>query len=220
MEGSRDNLILLSSGELMEVYCIARYTDGKVRIFLGMLNGVKEHLTVEYVYVDVLRLQSEVAVDNGAEVSVSVLIVITKSRGNNTEGIGNTVLTYVVGKLGNRVKGSQSAAGVASVHRISAGSKGLAQASAVGSITRLLTVYHVGGNRKDGEGMLRISVCGYLLKLVIEELYLLLSDKVGSVIVVTVLGEVTLRYVIGNKSPLSLWYSTYNYVNVQEVHLI
>ena len=88
----------------MEVYSVSGNSDCKVRIFFGMLNCVKKHLTVEYIYIDMLSLLTEIAVNNGAKVCVSVLIIVTESGGNYTEGIGNTVLTYILGKLSNGVK--------------------------------------------------------------------------------------------------------------------
>ena len=127
----------------MEVYGIAGNSDSKVRIFFGMLNCVKKHLTVKYVYVDMLSLLTEISVDNGAEVSISVLIIAAESGGNYTEGIGDTVLAHVVGKLSHGVERSECAAGISTVHGVSAGGEGLAKASSVGSITGFLTVNDV-----------------------------------------------------------------------------
>ena len=68
MESTGDNIILLLLGELDEVYCIARYPDGELRVVLGMSLSIKESLPVEYVYVEVVTALNGITVEKSHEI--------------------------------------------------------------------------------------------------------------------------------------------------------
>ena len=72
MEGSGNYFLLLLTGELVEVYGIARNSDGEVGVRLGILIRLHKHLAVKHVYVDVVRLLCKISVkyiDTGCEVA-------------------------------------------------------------------------------------------------------------------------------------------------------
>ena len=62
MERSGDNIILLFLGQLDEVYCIAAYTDGQLRILFRMLLSVQQGFSIQYVYVQVVTAFFSIAV--------------------------------------------------------------------------------------------------------------------------------------------------------------
>ena len=49
MESSAYDLILLLLGELNKVYCVAGYSDGKLRVFLRVLLRVYKSFPVQYI---------------------------------------------------------------------------------------------------------------------------------------------------------------------------
>lgn len=51
MERTGNYISLLLGSKLNEVYCIARNTDSKLRIILGMLLRIQKSISVKYVYV-------------------------------------------------------------------------------------------------------------------------------------------------------------------------
>ena len=63
VERSRDNVELLSPGELYEVHGVARNADCQLRIFFRVIHCVLENLAPEHVDVQVLPLVGHVAVD-------------------------------------------------------------------------------------------------------------------------------------------------------------
>ena len=87
MERSLYNLFLLISCELIEVYCIARNTDSKCGVKVGVIHCVDKLLTVENVYVKMLSLLNEVAVKDSYKVLLSLIIITAQSIGSDREGI-------------------------------------------------------------------------------------------------------------------------------------
>ena len=73
MERTADNLQLMLAAELDEVNGVARYADGELRILLGVLHGIHQHLAVEHVHVEVVGTLGEVAVHHGHEVLNTLL---------------------------------------------------------------------------------------------------------------------------------------------------
>jgi hypothetical protein len=54
VECTGDNVCLLFGSKLDEVYCIAGYADGKLRIVLRMCLRIKKSLSVKYVNIKVM----------------------------------------------------------------------------------------------------------------------------------------------------------------------
>ena len=54
MYGTRNYVVLLLFGELIEVYCIARNPYRKLGIFFGMSLRVEKRIAIEHVYVEVM----------------------------------------------------------------------------------------------------------------------------------------------------------------------
>lgn len=73
---------------------------------------------------------------------------------------------------------------VAAVHRVCTRSESLALLAAVRSCASLLSVHHVGCNRKDGQCRLGVLVNRELLQLAAEEMYKFLGDKVHAVVII------------------------------------
>ena len=51
MNGTRDNVVLLLFGELVEVYGVARYPYRELGVLLGVGLRVEQRFAVEHVYV-------------------------------------------------------------------------------------------------------------------------------------------------------------------------
>ena len=64
MEGAADNFSLLLPRELVEVDSITRNTDGEVWIKIGIFVSLDKLLLIEDVYVDVMRVLLEIAVED------------------------------------------------------------------------------------------------------------------------------------------------------------
>ena len=62
VESTGDNVCLLFRGQLDEVYSIAGYADGKLRIVLRMLLGVQQSISVQNVYIKVMTALCSIAV--------------------------------------------------------------------------------------------------------------------------------------------------------------
>ncbi len=87
MEGSGNNLVLLFLCELDEVYGVARNSDCKLRIKLGVLLCVNEKLSVKHVYVEVVTALEHIAVKQCNKVVVSLLLGFAECGGNNRKCI-------------------------------------------------------------------------------------------------------------------------------------
>ena len=143
VEGSRNDLILLSLGQLDKVYSITRNTNGKLRVKLRVLLCVKQQLAVKYVNVEVEAALCGITVKESDEVVLSLYIVLTESCGNYGEGIRDTVLGISEGKLRYGRKRCNGAVFVSAVHGVRAGSKRLTRKSSVGRRACVLTVGNV-----------------------------------------------------------------------------
>ena len=62
MECTGNNVSLLLGSELDEVNRISGHADGQLGIILGMLLSVQQHISVQYVYVQVMAALCCVAV--------------------------------------------------------------------------------------------------------------------------------------------------------------
>ena len=62
MEATADNFQLVFAAQLHEVYGIAGNADSQLRIVFRMLHGIVQHITVQYVYVQVVGTFGEVTV--------------------------------------------------------------------------------------------------------------------------------------------------------------
>ena len=78
VERTRDNLQLMLAAQFDEVNCVTRYTDCQLRILLGVLHSIHEHLAVKHVHVQVVSTLCEVTVHQSNEVLDTCLIVNTK----------------------------------------------------------------------------------------------------------------------------------------------
>src|SRR5262245_51510323 len=68
MECAIDHLHLLLPREPHEVHGVARHPDGEVRVFLRMVHGVEQRLTVQHVDVHVISRRAEERVEHRGEV--------------------------------------------------------------------------------------------------------------------------------------------------------
>jgi hypothetical protein len=143
MEGSGNNLVLLSLGKLYEVYCISRNSYGKLRIKLRVLLRIEKKLSVKYVYVKVEAALLCISVKESDKVCLSFHIGFAEGCGNYRKGVGYTVLRIGVRQLGNRCQGCNGSVGISAVHRVSAGSECFACRSAVRGSACILTVGYV-----------------------------------------------------------------------------
>ena len=62
MEGTGDDVSLLLGSELDEVDGISGYTDGQLRIVLGMLLSVQQHIPVQHVHVQMMAALCRIAI--------------------------------------------------------------------------------------------------------------------------------------------------------------
>ena len=62
MESTGNDVSLLLGSELDEVNGISGHADGQLRIVLGMLLSVQEHISVQHVYVEVMAALCSIAV--------------------------------------------------------------------------------------------------------------------------------------------------------------
>ena len=143
MEGPAYDLTLLLTGELIEVYGVARYTYRKIRICLGIFVSLHKHLSVENVYVDVVCLLSKISVKDRYKIGYSLILVASECVGGYLERIGYTVTAVVKAYLCYGVERRKRTVLLAVVHGVSTGSKGRGRLSAVGSCTCVLSVHYV-----------------------------------------------------------------------------
>ena len=54
VEATRDNLQLVLARELGEVHSVTRNADCKLRVLLGVLHCIHQHLTIQNVHVEVV----------------------------------------------------------------------------------------------------------------------------------------------------------------------
>ena len=78
MEATADNFQLVFAAQLHEVYGIAGNADSQLRIVLRMLHGIVQHITVQYVYVQVVGTFGEVTVHHRYEVLDTVFVRSTQ----------------------------------------------------------------------------------------------------------------------------------------------
>ena len=90
MEGTADDFALLLTGQLVEVHGVARNTDRKIRICLGIFVCLQEGFPVHDVDVDVVRHLAEVAVENGDKVGNPFFLGASQCFGGDGEGVGDT----------------------------------------------------------------------------------------------------------------------------------
>lgn len=109
--GSGDYIQLLLPGQVDELHCVARYTDGEVCILflLRMLHGIDKLLTTEYIHIEVMRTLIEVAIHNPYQIVCLLLFAVAQGFRVDGLGIGDAVQCPLIGQLGNRVERSQQA---------------------------------------------------------------------------------------------------------------
>ena len=77
VDGTTQHVELLFMSQLDEVDRISGHTDGELGILLGMLHGINQQLTVEYIHVEMMTaIGSEVAIhqiDQIGNLSVGLL---------------------------------------------------------------------------------------------------------------------------------------------------
>ena len=152
MEGAVNHIKLLLPGEFDEVDCIAADPDGELGVQLRVIHSVYQSFPVHYVYVHMVPVLPGIAVQQGYQVVLLVLLIFAQCIRDNGEGIGNAVLCVGVGNLGHGQHGGNAAVGIPAVHGICTGGKGLPRLSAVRGGAGFLAVNHVGGNGEDGHG--------------------------------------------------------------------
>ena len=80
-------------GQLDEVDCVARNTDGQLRVFLRMVHRIQKQILVEHVHVEmVTSVRSEVAVHQVHQILYLRPAVLAQSGRTDGEGVGNAVL--------------------------------------------------------------------------------------------------------------------------------
>ena len=94
VEGALDDLLLLLSGQAVEVDRVARDTDGETGIFLRVFHGVLQGGPVHHVHVQVVGPLAEVAVQNGDQVALPLRLILTQGLGDNGEGVGDSWHTF------------------------------------------------------------------------------------------------------------------------------
>lgn len=72
VNGSGNNVILLFFRELNEVYRIAGYTNGKLRVFFRVRLCVQKRFTIEYVYVEMETTVANVGIQHLNQVIYSI----------------------------------------------------------------------------------------------------------------------------------------------------
>ena len=102
MKTPADDFELVLAAQLREVHGIARDADRKLRVFLGVLHGVFEHLAVQHVDVQVVCALGEIAVEHRHEVLDTLSGRRAERFGHDREGVRNTVLRVAVAHLGHR----------------------------------------------------------------------------------------------------------------------
>ena len=189
MEAAADDLQLVLAAQLREVHGIARHADRQLRILLGVLHGVFQHLAVQHVDVQVVGTLREVAVEHRHEVVDALLGRRAQRFGDDREGVRNTVLRVAVAHLGHRGERCDGAALVAAVHRVGSRGEGHALEASVGRRAGLLAVHHVRGDREQRQRRAGILVDGQLFELLAEVVDEVHAQVIDTVVVVAVAGE-------------------------------
>ncbi len=123
--GAGDNVKLLLTGEVDELYGITGNTNGKVRIFFlfGMFHSVNELLCTEDIYIKMVRALIEIAVHDLNKVVHPLVITVTESIGADGLGVGDTVKRSVMRKLCNGIERRQKSVLLGAVAGVCARSK-------------------------------------------------------------------------------------------------
>ena len=93
MEGTRNNLTLLLTAQLVEVYRVAGNTDGQVRVLLRMLVSRHQGFAVEHIYVQVVRILREIAAHDGNQIVHLLLIGLAECARRDGERVGAMMRT-------------------------------------------------------------------------------------------------------------------------------
>lgn len=128
--------------------------------------------------------------------------LFAQSIGNDSKGIGDTVLSVKPVELGDRGQRSDSAVAVTSVHRVCAGRERLAHLAAVRRRAGSFAVSDVGGNGEYRSSNYTLAVCLELTQITDKGMQDILSDAVDPVVVVAELGELALSPVIDHNAGL------------------
>mmetsp|Transcript_16804 Transcript_16804/g.46970 ORF Transcript_16804/g.46970 Transcript_16804/m.46970 type:complete len:218 (+) Transcript_16804:251-904(+) len=216
MERAVEHLLLLLLCQLDEMDGIARHPDGQVRIVVGVLHGIEEHVAVEDINVDVMPTIEEVAIYNVGEVGVALLITaLAQEGGHQGERVGNAVQAVSVRDLGHALQAGKSPHAVAAMHWIGTRGKGLPGLAAIGRGASLPAVDNIAGNSQQAQ-------CGHGAPIAVLLAHPLREgrdhqpgDLVGPLVVVAVLREVALNVevhhqpiIIQDRGHLGIFHST------------
>ena len=76
MESPADDIQLLLPGQLDEIHRVAGYPDSKLGIKLRMLHSVKQNISIQNIYVDVVAALLEIAIQQSDEVGGFLVVVL------------------------------------------------------------------------------------------------------------------------------------------------
>ena len=157
----------------------------------------------------------EISVHYVNKVVNSLWIIMSKSIWVHCLCIRDTIKSPLIWKLCKRVKWSKKSVLLCTVAWVCTWSKWCTSLTSVWHVTCKLTIYYIRCNCKDRCCWLRISVSMSLLNLVKEWLKKPYSDIISSVIIITILREVSLCLKCHSDTCLriSLWYSNLSILN-------
>src|SRR5699024_4455378 len=189
-EGTSNNVLLLFFSQRVETYCVARYTDGQLRIFFRVFHRVEQHFTVHHVNVQVLTTFDgcfvvEVTIHQTCQVVLPNFVVFTQCVRNDREGVGDTIFSVSKRQFSNGSQRRYSTFLVTTVHRVSTRSERRASTTTVWGVTSFLTIHNV---RSDGQNRLSrdsVTVGVQFLNFLHETFYQVNSQVIYTRIIVT-----------------------------------
>src|SRR5690606_13347017 len=189
-ESTGDNVLLLFFRQGVKTYCVARYADGQLRIFLRMFHRVEQHFTVHHVHVQVLttfngRFVEEVTIHQTREVSFTYFVVFTQRIWHVREGVRDTIFRVSKRQVGDGGQRGNSTFLVTTVHWVSTRTEWRTRATTVRSVTGFLTIHNV---RRDGQNRLSrdsVTVSGQFLNFLHETFNQVNRHVINARVVVT-----------------------------------
>src|SRR5690606_3263049 len=189
-ESTGDNVLLLFFRQGVKTYCVARYTDGQLRIFLRVFHRVEQHFTVHDVHVQVLttfdgRFMVEVTIHQTREVGFTHFVVFTQRVWHDREGIRDTIFCVSKRQFSNGGQRGYSTFLVTTVHWVSTWAEWRASTTSVCGVTGFLTIHNVRGDGQNRLSRDSVTVGSEFLNLLHGTFYQVIRHVISASVVVT-----------------------------------
>src|SRR5690606_13032954 len=189
-ESTGNDVFLLFFSQRVETYCVARYTDGQLRIFLRMFHRIEQHFTVHDVHVQVLttfdgRFVVEVTIHQACQVGLTHFIVFTQRVWHDGEGVRDTIFRVGKRQFSNGGQRGNGTFLVATVHWVSTWAEWRASTTTIWGVTGFLTIHNVRGDGQNRLSRDSVTIGSEFLNFLHETFYQVNRHVINASVVVT-----------------------------------